>query len=93
MIEITVTGHITARKECKNDLEALLFLQEIKDQHDTVLRPLMPDRPGLYYYAPKTEVSKSHTESIQYRLTARQISKAYPLKVEIRTMDDWEDLL
>lgn len=93
MLEITVTGNITAFKECRTDIEAYIFLQEIKDRHDNILRPVMPPKPDLYYYAPKTQISRDHVESNKYRLEVRKVTKPYALKVSIRTVDDGEDLI
>lgn len=105
MIHIIVTGHISMTKKCVCDLEAYLFLTEIKERHDQIIKPLIAhlSRPNPYYYhigrvkskSPAaqqgTYVENHNGPSWDYQQKLREITKNHALKVEILDLDKFYD--
>lgn len=52
MIKIIVTGHLLYNKEFADEQSAYLFLLQVKQEHDDILRPRINHivKPNPYYY-------------------------------------------
>jgi len=94
MIRIKVSGFKDQTMEFEQPNTTLLFLQDLREQHQDHLLPLIRnlDKPSPFYpptwLRPTEDPKDPAYKSQEYRKKLREITSKHPMKVEILEFDD-----